>query len=112
MKKITLSYYQDPGHGWIKVPLKLIGTLGIEDKITRYSYMRGLFAYLEEDCDAATLFKAADAIGLKIVLREYHTNKQSKIRSYASYLYKMQDNQDFMHWLKDNGKLQFITIGV
>lgn len=111
MTKLTLNYYQDPSHGWVKIHKSWLSLLAIEDKISRYSYMRKNYAYLEEDCDLSTLFAAADAAGIKIVLREYHTDKQSKIRSYASYNYMRQDNQDFMHWLKDNGKLQLITIG-
>ena len=111
MTKLTLNYYQDPSHGWVKVPIKTLIKLNIAHKITTYSYMRGLYAYLEEDCDLSSFLAAADAAGIKIVLREYNSNKQSKIRSYASYAYQRQDNQDFMHWLKDNGKLQLITIG-
>lgn len=82
---MKLNYYQDPGHGWIKAPKALLQRLGIAGDITTYSYMRGDFAYLEEDCDAARLFKAADSIGLEIKLNEFHTNKQSKIRSYDQY---------------------------
>ncbi len=108
---MTLPYYQDPGHGWVRVPLKVLTKLGIADSVSRYSYMRGIYAYLEEDCDLARLYAAADAQGIKIVLKHYHTNKQSKIRSYASYMYKYGDNQDFMHWLKDTGKLHLIKIG-
>ena len=85
MKTMTLNYYQDPGHGWVKIPIKTLDKLGIADKISHYSYMRDKFAYLEEDCDLGLLFKTCDAKGIKIVLRDHHTNKQSKIRSYQNY---------------------------
>ncbi len=111
MTKITLNFYCDPGHGWVKINKKWLSLLAIEDKISRYSYMRKDYVYLEEDNDLSTLYAAADKQGIKIVLKEYYTDKQSKIRSYASYKYQMADNQDFMHWLKDNGKLELITIG-
>ena len=59
----------DPGHGWIKVPKKLLAELGIANKITPYSYMRGDFAYLEEDADASTFFEAMRAAGKTIEQR-------------------------------------------
>lgn len=47
-----LTFVNDPGHGWLKVPLTDIAALGIETEITPYSYIEGQFAYLEEDLDA------------------------------------------------------------
>jgi hypothetical protein len=85
MKRMTLDYYQDPGHGWVKVGLQTLVDLGIHDKISSYSYVRLNHAYLEEDCDLGLLFKVCDAKGIKITLRDHHTNKQSKIRSYQNY---------------------------
>lgn len=77
--------YADPGHGWLKVPRKLLVKLGIEDKITHYSYQRGDFAYLEEDADLSTFWKAMDAAGIKVEMRHRTADRTSKIRSYASY---------------------------
>ena len=82
---MKLNYYQDPGHGWIKTPKALLERLGIAGDISHYSYMRGDYAYLEEDCDAERLFQAAGAHGLVIRLNHMHSNKQSKIRNYESY---------------------------
>jgi hypothetical protein len=50
----------DPGHGWLKVPMWELKALGIMDKITPYSFISdaGKLAYLEEDCDATTYLKA------------------------------------------------------
>lgn len=42
----TFTFHSDPQHGWLKVPKDLLATLGIDQKITRYSYMRGAYAYL------------------------------------------------------------------
>ena len=105
MKRMTLNYYQDPGHGWVKVGLQTLVDLGIHDKITRYSYVRKNHAYLEEDCDLGLLFKVCNAKGIKIVLREHHTNKSSKIRAYQSYS-KWEEAEKF---IKDH--FQFIHIG-
>lgn len=99
MKTMTLNYYQDPGHGWVKVGLKTLTALGIHDKITRYSYVRKEHAYLEEDCDLELFFKTCDAKGIKIILRDHHTNKQSKIRSYQHYSkYEQSENALLNLW--------------
>lgn len=86
MKKITLSVYSDPGHAWCKVHKELLTKLGIEKKITAYSYQRGDYAFLEEDCDLYVLVNALKANGcMNISFREFNTNRTSKIRSYSCY---------------------------
>lgn len=85
MKNLKLNYFTDPGHGWVSVKLQTLVDLGIADKISTYSYIRGNSAYLEEDCDLGLLFKECDSRGLKIDLTPKHTNNRSPIRSYATY---------------------------
>jgi hypothetical protein len=97
MKRLTLDFYQDPGHGWVKIHLDKLLWLGINNKISRYSYVRGNHAYLEEDCDLGLLFKTCDAKGIKIVLREHNSNKQSKIRSYQSYYSDLQSENQLLN---------------
>jgi hypothetical protein len=46
------NFIEDPGHGWLQVPITELTFLGIIDKITPYSPKVGSFMYLEEDCDA------------------------------------------------------------
>ena len=82
---LTLKYYSDPGHGWIKVDHLLIQSLGLSDKITTYSYQRKDSVYLEEDCDAELLLNALDINGIKYKLIRLYTNKQSRIRNYKYY---------------------------
>ena len=78
--------YDDPGHGWLKVPVSLLGRLGIAGKITSYSYLRGKFAYLEEDCDARTFLEAYRAkFDIDPKFSFHPSNKRSKIRSYKSF---------------------------
>jgi hypothetical protein len=84
-RSITLNYYQDPGHGWVRVSMGLLYGLKIAEDISRYSYRREDYAYLEEDCDLGRLYQAADKAGITIKLREHWTNKRSKIRSYDTY---------------------------
>lgn len=83
----TYQFYADPGHGWLKVPHKALYELGIQEQISQYSYERGNFAYLEEDCDLSLFFKAFRArFGTDPVVHASEGNKQSKIRSYSRYI--------------------------
>lgn len=111
MTKLTLNYYQDPGHGWAKIHKQWLTMLGIADKISHYSYQRKGYAYLEEDCDLSLLLEAAQKFDIKVHLREYNCNKSSKIRSYESYQWKDASTADFMAYLKQNNQLELITIG-
>jgi hypothetical protein len=85
MKSLSLSYFTDPGHGWVSVKIDTLKNLGIADQISHYSYMRGKSAYLEEDCDLATLYRVCDANGINLTLKAKHTNSRSPIRSYSQY---------------------------
>ena len=55
---MKFDFFEDPGHGWLKVPLELLDILGIRHLISPYSYQKGEYAYLEEDCDMSVFFKA------------------------------------------------------
>lgn len=82
----TFNFYADPGHGWVKVPLSILQTLGIADKVSTFSYWRKGHAYLEEDCDAGLLLSALRAKGIAPAFREHVAReKQSKIRGYEHY---------------------------
>jgi len=85
MKTLNYTYYTDPGHGWMCVPIKDLIELGIEDKISSFSYRKGELAYLEEDCDISVLFQAAKDRGIEIKYKEDSVNDYSPIRNYASY---------------------------
>jgi len=84
-RSLTLNYYQDPGHGWVRVSVGLLHGLKIAGDISPYSYRREDYAYLEEDCDLSHLLTAAQAAGITIKLKQFHTNKQSKIRAYDQF---------------------------
>ncbi len=59
-----LHWYNDSGHGWLGVPIRLLRESGVARDISTYSYIDGAMtvAYLEEDCDAP---KFLDAIGFR-----------------------------------------------
>lgn len=81
----TFIYYQDAGHGWIKVPKYILKDLGIENQITACSYQRDDQAYLEEDLDASTFIKAYKEKCNKEPKFNSKFCDHSRIRSYASY---------------------------
>ncbi|MCP4420271.1 MAG: hypothetical protein GY805_27005 [Chloroflexi bacterium] len=61
-----LIFISDPGHGWLRVPLKDIAALGIEGDISPYSFIDGRYAYLEEDCDYTVFIDACIAQGIPL----------------------------------------------
>jgi len=82
---MKLHVYHDPGHAWLAAPKALLVKLGIADDISAYSYERGQWAHLEEDCDAGRLLFALKAKRLAFELVHHHTDRRSKIRGYGSY---------------------------
>lgn len=85
MKTKTILFYSDPGHGWAKVSKKELVKLGIASEISGFSYERGDFAYLEEDCDLEKYIMALRAKGIVYKFKENFTNNQSRIRNYYHY---------------------------
>jgi hypothetical protein len=84
-RSLTIPYYQDPGHGWARVSIGLLHGLKIADQISPFSYRRNGYAYLEEDCDLGRLMAACAAAEITLKLKQFHTNKTSKIRSYEQF---------------------------
>ena len=84
---MKFEVYTDPGHGWVKVKISLLEKLGIAEQITSYSYMRGEYAYLEEDLDATTFRQAMREAGIPVEFKIYRCgNRLSRIRNYADYV--------------------------
>lgn len=84
-KTFTIIVYSDPGHSWAKVKRSVLHNLGIADNISSYSYQRGEYVYLEEDCDLSTLCMALNQRNTRIKFVEKHTDRDSRIRSYERY---------------------------
>lgn len=87
MKTKTFDAIVDPGHGWLKVPCKLLCELGITKNITPYSYVKGEYAYLEEDCDLTTFMNAMrlQKSDVQIKQRTRHADNSSRVRNYPGY---------------------------
>jgi len=90
-EKIPLKFpfTEDPGHGWLRVPRKLLGKLGIAKDITSYSYQThcGQFVWLEEDADLGTFLRAyIDRYDRQPVPVVKYTNRESRIRALPHYV--------------------------
>jgi hypothetical protein len=85
MKTQRLTFHADPSHGWLEVALADIHELEIGHLISRYSYLKGERAFLEEDCDASIYLEKAKSQGWTINIQEKHSNHDSFIRGLNSY---------------------------
>lgn len=85
MANSTYRFYSDAGHGWLAVRLAELKRLGIADKITPFSYQKGLTVYLEEDCDAPAFFNAKTEHGEEALILNRNHGSLSPIRSYEPY---------------------------
>jgi len=68
MTTVEFTYHQDPGHGWVEVPVSIIKQYNIVDKISVFSYYdsKRKLVYLEEDCDADLIWKALKSAGIEV----------------------------------------------
>ena len=80
-----VKFYSDPGHGWGAVKRKVLVDLGIQNRISGFSYQKGDTVYLEEDCDLPVLTTALSLKGIWIEHIVKHTDRRSPIRGYDSY---------------------------
>ena len=68
----TVVFISDPGHGWLKVLLPELDTLGIVEQISPYSFRDNQFAYLEEDVDAGIYLNARRSQGYDEPILDIH----------------------------------------
>lgn len=73
---LHLTFYTDPGHGWLQVQRDDLVAIGLsEQDFTSCSYKtkHGETLYLEEDCDAPKFIEALKAKGIQYgVVEVYH----------------------------------------
>lgn len=86
-KLIKITVFSDLGHAWGRVRRSLLVDLGIDGQVSLFSYKKGPWAYLEEDCDLPRLLKALEARGITFLIKEKIGKSPSKIRSYESYTF-------------------------
>ena len=81
----TYTLYEDAGHAWIKVSIAELIALNILVDITPFSYIKGRFAFLEEDCDMTTFFTAYQSVTDRSPRYRNSVSSRSRIRGYDSY---------------------------
>lgn len=82
---MKIHFYSDPGHGWAKVKRSLLIEIGIEGKISSYSYQKGEWVYLEEDCDQYLFWKTMKDQGREVKYVNHYCNGSSSIRNFDSF---------------------------
>lgn len=85
MSIVQRSFHSDSGHGWLAVPKKEIVELGLAEKISGFSYVKGGTVYLEEDRDMGLYIDAMKSKGNDVVLKFLDSKIRSPIRNYCSY---------------------------
>jgi len=83
------KYHTDNAHGWVEVTKKLLERLGIDDKITSYSFINENKVFLEEDGDLTVFIDRYEEITGKSpeFIRGVHQDNHI-IRHYESYKIK------------------------
>ena len=81
---MTYTFYSDPGHGWLAVPISDLQMYGLTPAdFSQYSYRHYDTVFLEEDIDALVFIDAfAERMGSRPEIRELHTDNDSPIRTY------------------------------
>ena len=85
---VIYNMFVDPCHGWLKVKKSELARIGIANKISEYSYMRGDYAYIEQDCDLTLFMATKKKLNEPAELKCNETDKYSKIRSYDRYVFE------------------------
>lgn len=79
------NFYSDDGHGWLAVKRSEVNALGLQDKISNYSYQKGNTVYLEEDSDTSLFINTKVSLGDTIRFNEVYHRGQSWIRGLEHY---------------------------
>ena len=89
---MELFFISDPGHGWLRVPMKLLEDWNIDILISEYSYRTKEFAFLEEDCDAELFLKEARSRNFEHIIHYTTINDfESYLRLFDNY-YRFNNN--------------------
>ncbi len=78
----TYVFHTDPGHAWLEVSRNELNASGVASKISRYSYERGDFVYLEEDCDMSLFL---NTLNRHFAFDERHIDDTHPIRNYNTF---------------------------
>jgi len=82
MKTVTKTRHSDASHSWLSVNRKELIKLGIESKISRYSYQGKKYPntiFLEEDVDMPLYLKACKENNIEVKIKD-STNSRFQTR--------------------------------
>ena len=79
--------FSDAGHSWAEVSFGELVRLGINKKVTAWSYYKGNKVYLEEDCDFPLFLSAKKSVGEIVEYEEITSDYNSPIRNYTPYFF-------------------------
>lgn len=100
VQKTTLHFFSDAGHGWLKVPRKLLSENTL-CKISGYSYQSKDYVYLEEDRDCQIAINQLGRDNIKII---DHYSNHSRIRNYDLFEHHGKEQVDIcVHCGRDTG---------
>ena len=86
----TFKHFTDPGHGWYKVSREILRKMDLLDKISSFSYQKGDWVYLEEDCDATIFFDRYKELFGEISNQNYFEyRRQYEFYKILRYLWKI-----------------------
>ena len=90
IRDATYTFFSDPGHAWLRVPISALDALDIRHQISRYSYVSADLstAYLEEDRDAGVFVEAyKQAFGEPPAITEqYIDDREELFRDATSFM--------------------------
>jgi hypothetical protein len=78
-----VTWYSDCGHAWLRVKTIEASRIGILNKVSSFSFCKGKYIYLEEDCDARLYLEYNNLEARQIERKSCNGN--SKIRSYDKF---------------------------
>jgi hypothetical protein len=79
------NFYYDAGHGWLQVHEEVLNFVGTTAPISKYSYTKDGYVYLEEDCDAGKFLNKLKELGKEYEIKEVDHGHNSRIRNYRRY---------------------------
>jgi hypothetical protein len=78
-------YHHDSAHGWLEVPAGEIKAMGLEKRISPYSYSYQDKVYLEEDLDVGTFINIRKLLSKPISIQNSYLDGMCYIRDYPHY---------------------------
>lgn len=85
MTNVTNKFYHDNSNGWLAVKFKLLVELGIANKISKNSFIKGQTVYLDEDTDMPIYVDAQKDRGVTVNSVAISHDKRSIVRNYNIY---------------------------